>query len=396
MKEKMEYCLNCKVKPCSKGCPLGNDIPQMIALAKQGEYKKAYEVLWQTTVMPFICGKICPKSKQCQSKCVRGIKGEPVSIGEIENFIGEMAIENKWYMDVEKEKANGKKVAVVGAGPSGITASLNLAKKGYSVTLFEKHEKIGGILRYGIPEFRLDKKWVDVLEDMLLAYGVEIKNNSKVNLHELRQSFDKVILAFGANKSCKMGIAGEDEPYVLGANELLEIRDYPDFVGKKVAVIGGGNVAMDASRTIKKLGATEVTVVYRRAREQMPAEDIEVAEALGEGVEFLFQVNPKKIANKKMHCVKTMLIQKEGERPVPVEIDGSDFELNVDYVIMAIGSKLDDTLIQGIELNEKGYIKVDENYKTNLPNMYACGDNIGEKATVAWASYHGRECAKKM
>lgn len=400
IQEKINYCLNCKTKPCTTGCPLRNDIPQMIALAKQGQYKEAYEVLCQTTVMPFICGKICPKSKQCQGKCVRGIKGEPVSIGEIENFIGEMALENKWYMDVKKKPQNGKKIAIVGAGPSGITAAMHLAKNGNDVTIFEKHEKIGGILRYGIPEFRLDRKWIDAIEKQLKAYGVNLKCNSElgkeITLQNLRDNFDKVILAFGANISCKMGIPGEEEPYVIGANELLENGIYPDYTNKKVAVIGGGNVAMDASRTIKQKGAEEVTVVYRRARQQMPAEDIEVEEAMEEGVKFLFQVNVKKIEDKKIHCVRTMLVQKEGERPIPVEIENSDFVLDADYVVMAIGSKTDKSILNELELDDKGYIIVDEGYKTSLPNVYACGDNIGGKATVAWASYYARECAEQM
>lgn len=275
-----------------------------------------------------------------------------------------------------------------------------MQKNGYNITLFEKHEKIGGILRYGIPEFRLDRKWIDALEEELKAYGITLKCNStfgkEITLQNLRNNFDKVILSFGANMSCKMGIPGEEETYVIGANELLENGIYPDYTNKKVAVIGGGNVAMDASRTIKQKGAEEVTVVYRRARQQMPAEDIEVEEAMEEGVKFLFQVNVKKIEDKKIHCVRTMLVQKEGERPVPVEIENSDFVLDADYVVMAIGSKTDKSILNELELDEKGYIIVDTQYKTNLPNVYACGDNIGGKATVAWASYYARECAEKI
>lgn len=199
IQEKLNYCINCKTKPCSAGCPLENNIPKMIATAKQGKYKEAYEVLCKTTVMPFICGKICPKSKQCQSKCVRGIKGNPVSIGEIENFIGEMAVKNKWNIDIEKKPLNGKKVAVIGAGPSGITAAIFLARSGYRVTIFEKQEKIGGILRYGIPNFRLEKKWIDVLEEEMNNLEITIKCQMEfgidIMLEKLKKDFDKVILA---------------------------------------------------------------------------------------------------------------------------------------------------------------------------------------------------------
>lgn len=401
IRQKTEYCLHCKTKPCTKGCPLGNDIPTFIAYAKEGEYQKAYEVLCKTTVMPFICGKICPKSKQCQGSCVRGIKGKPVSIGEIENAIGEMAVENKWYLSVEKLPSNNRTIAIIGAGPAGITASIVLAKKGWKVTLYEKQDKIGGILRYGIPEFRLDKKYIDALEEQLKQLGVQIQTNhtlgKDIQLTELSKNYDAVLLSQGANESAKMNIPGEELPCVIGANELLETGNHPNYKGKKVIVIGGGNVAMDASRTIKRLGAEEVTVVYRRARAQMPAETVEVEEAIEEGIHFLFQMNVKKIEEGKAHCVRTMLIKKEGEtREFPVEIPESEFTIEADYVVMAIGSKLVKKGLEQIELTEKGYIAVNENYQTNIKNVYAAGDNIGNKATVAWACHYAKEVAEKI
>ena len=401
LQEKIEYCLNCKTKPCQTGCPLQNDISGAIALAKQGEYQKAYELISKTNIMPFICGKVCPTSKQCQGKCVRGIKGKPVATDEIENFIGEMGYVNGWYKQLYCKPKNGQRIAVVGAGPAGITAAMWLARGGYQVTLFEKNAEIGGILRYGIPSFRLDKKWVKALEEQLLYFGVEIQCGKALGqdiaLTDLQAKFDQVILAFGANVSCKMNIPGEDLPQVAGANELLETANFPDYHGKCVAVIGGGNVAMDAARTIKRLGAKEVNVVYRRAREQMPAEPSEVTEAAREGISFLFQINVKKIEKNKIYCVRTMLVQADNEtRPVPVEIQDSDFTLEADFVVMAIGSKTNNELLTGLCVNDKGYIVVDENYHTNLPNVYAIGDNIGRKATIAWASYFGRECAKMI
>lgn len=396
LQTKTEYCLNCKNKPCTTGCPLGNDIPAFIALAKEHKYKEAYEVLRKTTVMPFICGRICPKSKQCQGKCTRGIKGNPVLIGDIESKIGDMAIENGWYRDVEKPESNGRKIAIIGGGPAGITASIFLAREGFDVNLFEKREKIGGLLRYGIPEFRLDKKYIDIVEEYMRKLGINIQTSKSPNLNELKEEYDEVILCCGANLSTKMGIPGENLPHVFGANELLEYGNHPDYIGKKVIVIGGGNVAIDAARVSKHMGAKEVTIAYRRAKPQMPAEQKEVDEAEKEGIKFLFQVNVKEIEVKKLHLVKTKLVKKEGEtRLVPVEIPESKFTLDADYVIMAIGSILGKQEIN-LKLDDKGYINVDENYKTSLPNVYACGDCTGETATVACASRSGREVADRI
>lgn len=410
IKEKAKYCLNCKNKPCSQACPLGNNIPGFIEQIKNENYEEAFNILLETTILSPICGRICPHKKQCEGSCVRGIKGDSVNIGALEAFVGDLAIENNWYEKIKASKASkNKKVAVIGAGPSGIMAAYELAKNGISVTMFEKQEKIGGILTYGIPEFRLEKKYIDVLERILINLGVDIKYNYKfkgqAELDELKKEFDFVLLSFGANISSKMGIEGEDLIGVYGGNELLETKDFPDCNNKNIAVIGGGNVAMDVSRTLKRLGASKVTVIYRRSRKEMPAEQKEIEEAEREGIEFLFQNNILKIFGNedkkvnKIECIKTELVQKEGEkRLVPINIENSNYYLDMDYVVMAVGSKVDDNIVADlkIEKNKWNNIKIDEEYRTSDDKVFSCGDLAGIKATVAWAGQSGKEAAKKI
>ena len=351
-----EYCLNCPVKPCSnKGCPLNNDIPTFIKLVKEGKIEEAYKILSKTTVLGSICGRICPHMKQCEGSCVRGIKGEPVQIGEIEAFIFDEALKNKWYKNIEKTSdLEGKKVAVVGSGPAGLTCASFLARSGAEVTIYEKYNKLGGILRHGIPDFRLEKDILDKTIGAILDIGIKVEYNKELgknlNIENLEKEYDAIFLGFGANIPSKMNIEGEDLEGVYGGNSLLEKGNHPSYRGKKVAVIGGGNVAMDCSRTIKKLGADKVYVIYRRAKKQMPAESKEIEEAKKEGIEFLFQNNIVKIIGnekvEKIECIKTQLVKKEGEtREVPVNIDGSNYEIDIDYVVMAVGSSPEKELL---------------------------------------------------
>lgn len=407
MKEKLQYCLNCKIKPCSnKGCPLNNDIPTIISQLKNEQYEEAYETLTKTTVLPSICGRICPHKKQCQGACIRGIKGEPVSIGKIESYIGDIAIKNGYK--IKKEIDNrylNKKIAIIGGGPAGITAAGFLARKGAKVTIYEKYNYLGGILVHGIPEFRLPKDIVSKSIDKILELGIEVKYGKELNknlsLKELEEQYDKIILSFGANISSKIGLEGEYLKGVYGGNELLEYNNHPDYKDKIVAVYGGGNVAMDASRTIKRLGAKRVIVIYRRAREQMPAEDKEVQDAINEGIEFLFQNNIVKIIGKekisKLELIKTELIQKEGDtRLSPINIEGSNYKIDVDYLIMALGSHAEDFVKElNLELNTNGKIKA-TNGQTSNKKIYAIGDLAGNKATVAWAARSGREVAETI
>ena len=257
IKEKSNYCLNCPIKPCSnKGCPLNNDIPLFIKAIKEEEYQKAYEILSKTTVLESVCGRICPHTKQCQGSCVRGIKGEPVDIGKLEAFVGDKAINEGYEIQKSSEKKS-KKIAVVGGGPAGLTCSAFLLKEGYSVTLYEKYNYLGGLLIHGIPEFRLPKDIVNKTIQKILNLGLEVQYNKELgknlNLHELQEQYDAIFLAYGANISTKMNVEGEELNGVFGGNELLEKKSHPQYKGKKVAVIGGGNVAMDCARTIKKL-----------------------------------------------------------------------------------------------------------------------------------------------
>ena len=349
--KKAEYCLGCKVKMCQKGCPLGNDITEFIRCVKEEKYKEAYEVLSNTTILQPICGRICPHKSQCEGSCVRGIKGE--NNYEIPKFTTEM---------------KNKKIAVVGGGPAGLSCAAHLARNGYNVTIYEKYDKLGGILRHGIPDFRLDKNILDKQIERILNLGIETKYNQtfgkNITIQELENEYDAIFLSFGANISSKMGIANEDLDGVYGGNELLENGNHPNYTGKTVSVIGGGNVAMDTARTIKRLGAKSVKVIYRRAEAQMPAEKKEIEYAKLEGIEFLFQNNIVKVIGDKkveqIECIKTELVKKEGEtREVPVDIEGSNYIIDMDYVVMAVGSKPEKDIVDnlGLELTKRGNIR---------------------------------------
>lgn len=413
VKQAADYCLGCKTKPCKVKCPLSNNIPEFINCIKEENIEKAWEELTKTTVLSAVCGKICPHTKQCQSNCTRGIKKlkPPVNIGMLEEFVGKQALENNCkfskFENYNENIKKNKKVAVVGSGPAGLTAAAFLARSGVHVTIYEKHEELGGILRHGIPDFRLDKDILNLLINRIIEIGnIEVEKGKElgknITLEELEKKYDAIYLGIGANCSKIMNVEGSELLGVYGANEVLENKTRLNLEGKKVAVIGGGNVAMDISRTIKRQGAADVTVIYRRQEEQMPAEEIEIKEAKEEGINFLFKTNIVKILpdedlNKvaKIECIKTELIQKEGEtRLSPVNIENSNYLLDMDFVFFAVGSKTEERAIKsiGLELNN-GYIKVDENYKTSNNKVYAGGDLIGQNATVAWAARSGRDAA---
>lgn len=404
LKQKANYCLNCKTKPCSnKGCPLNNDIPTFINLAKNGEFEKAYEIITKTSVLPSICGRICPHYKQCQGSCIRGIKGNPVSIGDIEAFIGDMAIKHNYNIKkFDKQDLYQKNIAVIGGGPSGLTVSSFLARRGANITIYEKYSNLGGILTKGIPEFRLPKNIVEKSIEKILALGINVKYNMQLgkdfNLEDIKNKYDAIILAFGANVSNKMNIKGEDIKGVYGANEFLEGLYNINFNGKTVVVNGGGNVAIDAARTAKSKGAKNVFVIYRRSKNEMPAEKKEVEDAINENIEFLFQNNIVKIIGNNQNqvsgvqLIKTELVKNPNDnRLTPVNIENSDYTINADYVIMALGSHPANFVKNlGLELKSNGKILTNEFGQTSIPNVYAIGDLADNKSTVAFAAKSAR------
>jgi glutamate synthase (NADPH) small chain len=397
IKKLADFCVSCVTKPCQLGCPLNNDTTGFIKAVKNDNYEEAFKILSNTTVMPAICGKICPHEKQCQGSCVKRVSYEAVRIGDIESFIGDLAIENDWKF-LKKGKKN-KKILVVGSGPAGLTCAAFLAKEGYQVTLYEKHDYLGGLLYHGIPAFRLNKDLVKKAIDKILDLGIEVHTNMTLgkdfSLDEVKDKYDAIFLGIGANVSRMMEIPGENLTGVYGGNELLEKAIHPDYTDKKIFVIGGGNVAMDVARTVKRLGAKEVTILYRRDEADMPAEKVEIKETVLDDVEFLYKTKLVKILGEdkvqKIECIKTKLSDEEKY----VDVEGSNFVLDADYVMMAIGSKADDDVLDslGLERKENGYLSTNDNDQTSDEKIFAAGDLTGTKSTVAWACRKGRDAA---
>ncbi|MBE6578318.1 MAG: NADPH-dependent glutamate synthase [Ruminococcaceae bacterium] len=423
-------CLNCKHMPCVTGCPVNIHIPAFIAKIKEGDFEGAYRIISQSSSLPAVCGRVCPQETQCEAKCVRGIKGEPVGIGRLERFVAD------WHNtyasgEVNRPAPNGHKVAVVGSGPSGLTCAGDLAKKGYSVTVFEALHTAGGVLVYGIPEFRLPKEIVKKEVDTLKALGVEMQTNvvigKTLTIDELfEDGYEAVYVASGAGLPNFMNIPGESCKGVYSANEYLTRSnlmkaylaspDTPIMKGGKVAVVGGGNVAMDAARTALRLGAREVYIVYRRSMQELPARREEVEHAEEEGVKFLLLTNPTEIIGYQnpadprdpkngfvsgMKCIRMELGEPDEKgRRRPVAIPNSEFILDVDTVIIAVGTSpnplIKDTT-EGLNVNSRGGIIVeDATGKTSRENVYAGGDAVTGAATVISAMGAGKVAAKAI
>lgn len=390
-------CMNCVTKPCQIGCPLNIDIPEFIKNFRNENYEEAFKVLCKSTVLPSVCGRICPVDKQCQGSCAKKVSYDPVEIGKIESYIGDLALKNEWSLP-KKTKKNGK-VAVIGSGPSGLTCAAFLAENGYQVTIYEKHDYLGGLLYHGIPKFRLDRELVQKMIKQILDLGINVKTNvslgKDISLEELEKEYDAVFLGLGANLSKMMGLKGETLRGVYGANELLENLVHPDYTGRNVVVIGGGGVSIDMARTAIRMGAKEVGVIYRRSRNEMSAEMDDIKQAKKEKIKFLFQTNVVGINGeeevKSIECVKTSLDKDKKA----INVEGSNFLIDTDYVIMAVGSRADSELLEKLKLDvkENGYLMVNTNNQTSNPKIFAAGDLTGAKSTVAWACRNGRDTA---
>ena len=418
--EEATRCLNCKNKPCVAGCPVNVHIPEFIAKVAARDFEGAYEEISLTNSLPAVCGRVCPQESQCEGKCVRGIKGEPVAIGRLERFIAD------WHMangseHIEKPKTNGHKVAIVGAGPSGLTCAGDLAKLGYEVTIFEAFHAAGGVLIYGIPEFRLPKSIVAQEVGKLEKMGVEIKTNMVIgkvdSVDELfEQGFEAVFIGSGAGLPSFMNIEGEDLLGVYSANEYLtrinlmkayrEGYDTPIAKSRSVAVVGGGNVAMDAARCAKRMGAENVYIVYRRSMEELPARAEEVHHAQEEGIIFKLLNNPVKIIGDEngrvsgMECVEMQLGEPDASgRRRPIAVEGSNFVLPVDTVVMSIGTSpnpLIRSTTTGLEANKHGCLVAKDNGATTKDGVFAGGDAVTGAATVILAMGAGKTAAEAI
>lgn len=419
--EEASRCLNCKNKPCVSGCPVNVRIPEFVAKVAEGKFEEAYEIITSTNSLPAISGRVCPQENQCEGKCVRGIKGESVSIGRLERFCADYHMKHSDAKAV-KPQSNGKKVAVVGAGPSGLTCAGDLAKKGYEVTVFEAFHTAGGVLVYGIPEFRLPKAIVKKEVEKLQDLGVEVKTNMVIgrvlSVDELfEMGYKAIFIGSGAGLPSFMGIEGEDLIGVYSANEYLTrtnlmkayLDDYdtPIIKSKSVAVVGGGNVAMDAARCAKRLGAENVYIVYRRGMEEMPARKEEVHHAMEEGIIFKNLNNPVKILGdengrvRAMECIEMELGEPDASgRRKPIAKAGSNFELPVDTVIMSIGTSpnpLIRSTTPGLDTNKRGCLVVNEDtMQTTREGVYAGGDAVTGAATVILAMGAGKQAAKSI
>lgn len=417
--EEAKRCLNCKNRPCVSGCPVNIAIPDFIALVAEGKFEEAYQVISNTSALPAVCGRVCPQEKQCESKCVRGIKGESVGIGRLERFVADYHNNHSEIKPQEIEK-NGKSVAIIGSGPSSLTCAGDLAKMGYKVTIFEALHVAGGVLVYGIPEFRLPKSIVAREVEGLKALGVDIETNvvigKSISVDDILQKYDAVFIGSGAGLPRFMGIEGENLKGVYSANEFLtrinlmkayeENSRTPVQHGKRVAVVGGGNVAMDAARCAMRLGAEHVYVIYRRSMDEIPARAEEVEHAQEEQIEFRTLTNPVRILGDDdknvcgIECIDMELGEPdESGRRRPVAVKGSEHVIDVDCVIIAIGTSpnpLIKVTTAGLDVDKRGCIVADESGKTSRDGVFAGGDTVTGAATVIKAMGAGKASAKAI
>ncbi len=400
--EKANYCLKCKNKPCSKACPMSTNIPEFITEVSKKEYQKAYEILRENNIFSHICSIVCPQEEQCEGSCVRGIKGTPTQIGKIEKFVNEWAEKNSIKHNLQVEKTNNKKVAVIGSGPAGMQAAYDLVKEGIEVTILEKEKTLGGILNYGIPDFRLKKEYVNNIIKELKQLGVIFETEKELgkNIHikDLLKEYDSIFLGIGAEISSQYSLGEFDKIY--DSDYFLKAYNSNNFIKDlgNVVVIGGGNVAMDSARAAIKMGATTSNILYRRDEEHMPARKIELQEAIEDGVNPEFKTRVIKAEGKerkieKVKCIKTEVIDGKA-----IDMPNTEFDFIADSVVFAIGLKPNKEILEkeGLEYNDRGLIAVDENGKTNIENVYAGGDLAESKSTVCRALGSARKAAKAI
>ena len=414
-------CLGCKNPRCVAACPVNINIPAFIGKVLEGDMAAASAVIAEDSSLPSICGRVCPQETQCEGSCILGIKGEPVAIGKLERYVGDWSLEND-CKSCDKAPANGHRVAVIGSGPSGLACASDLAKMGYDVTVFEALHKLGGVLVYGIPEFRLPKerivaREIDSLRELGVKFETDVVVGRTITIDSLLddEGFDAVFIGSGAGLPRFMGIEGENLNGVVSANEFLtranlmraydEVYDTPIYVGKRVAVVGGGNVAMDAVRTAKRLGA-EAAIIYRRSEAELPARREEVHHAKEEGIEFRMLTNPTRVLGtdngwvRGLNCVEMELGEPDASgRRSPVEKPGSDFEIECDVVVMALGTSPNPLLsatTSGLETTRRGCLVADEEGATTRPGVFAGGDAVTGAATVILAMGAGRKAARAI
>lgn len=392
-------CELCKNAPCIKGCPLNNDIPRLIRYASNNNYRKAFLLLKDTNPFASICGRCCPHYKQCIGACIK----DNVNIGDIEAFIGDNALKERYK--VKAPKSTKYNVAIVGGGPSGLSCAYFLRKNGIGVTIYEKYDYLGGLLMHGIPDFRLSKDIVTNVTNNIINMGINVVYNKElgkdISLTTLKRKHDAVYIAIGANKSNKLHIKGEKLNGVYGGNELLEKKDYPNFKDKKVVICGGGNVSIDVARTVKRLEASNVLIIYRRTEQEMSADINEIKEAKKEGIEFLFNTNIKSINGRKnvtgVTTIKTeSRINRNGKKVIE-NIPDAEEDIKCSFVIRAIGSHVD-SVLRKLKLNKdsKGKIDIDKWGITSDKKVFAGGDVAGTKSTIAWATRAGRNAANMI
>ena len=401
-----DYCLNCKAKPCTKACPMNTNIPEFIQKIKSKEYGEAYNILQENNKFSYICSLVCPQEEQCQGSCVRGVKSEPTQIGKLEKFVNEWAIETKYNIKHKeiKNKVN-KKVAVIGSGPAGLSCCIELLNNGCDVTVFEKELLAGGLLRYGIPDFRLSKENIDRIIENIKSYGAKFEFNKELgkNLHikQLKEEYDYIFLGIGAEVSTTYKLSDnnvekiyDSEYFLKEYNNERNIKNLGDVI-----VIGGGNVAIDCARTAVRMGAKNVSILYRRDEENMPARDIEVKEAIEDGVKINYKtrvISAISDENGKItgvNCIKTNIIDKKA-----VDIPNTGFTYPANTVVFAIGLKPNKTILsdEGININEYGLVEIDDECRTNIENVFAGGDVSESKSTVCRALSAGRKAALKI